>query len=89
MPDDRATDEDAGTICKWVPVVDGGRCTGCSRCVEACVPGSLAIRGGLAILACADTCGSEGHCVAACEDGAIRMDWVPCRGDPALGRWGA
>lgn len=72
---------------KWAPIIDTDRCTGCGRCMEACGPKSLALLDGIAVLARPETCGSEEHCIAPCEEEAIRMAWVPVVGDPAVGRW--
>jgi ferredoxin len=42
---------------------------------------------GIAVLAFPDTCGSEEHCISACPEDAIQMDWLPFSGDRAVGRW--
>jgi len=34
-----------------------------------------------------EACGSEEHCIAPCQDEAIRMAWAPVGCDPAVGRW--
>lgn len=72
---------------KWVPVIDPGRCTGCNRCVEACGPKSLELVDGIAVLAHPDTCGSEEHCIAPCQEGAIHMAWLPINGELSVGQW--
>lgn len=41
----------------------------------------------LAVLAFPDTCGSEEHCISACPEDAIQMEWLPFSGDRAVGRW--
>ena len=72
---------------KWMPAILEDRCTGCALCVEACGPKSLAMVEGIAVLAFPDTCGSEEHCIAACQDEAIHMTWLPFSGDRNTGRW--
>lgn len=72
---------------KWMPMIVEERCTGCGLCVEACGPRSLAMADGIAVLAFADTCGSEEHCISACADDAIQMAWLPFSGDQGVGRW--
>lgn len=72
---------------KWVPVIQKDRCTGCGLCVEVCGPKSLEVVDGAAVLARPDTCGSEEHCIAPCQDDAIHMAWVPIHGDLSVGRW--
>lgn len=74
---------------KWMPEILEGLCTGCGLCVEACGPKSLAMSGGKATLAYPDTCGSEEHCISACQEDAIRMVWVPFSGNAAVGQWRA
>ena len=72
---------------KWLPVIDAGKCTGCNLCVEACGPACLEIAEGIAALPGPNECGSEEHCIAACRDDAIRMQWVPFTGNESVGCW--
>lgn len=72
---------------KWIPVIDEDVCNGCGLCVEACGPQCLQIVKGIAVLSSLNACGSEEHCIAACPDDAIHMQWVPARGDLAVGKW--
>jgi len=72
---------------KWIPIIDEDVCNGCGLCVEACGPRCLQIEKGIAVLSSLDTCGSEEHCIAACPDDAIHIQWVPARGDRAVGKW--
>jgi len=72
---------------KWLPVVDPETCTGCGICVEACGPRSLSIIDNLAVLTNAESCGSEEHCIEPCPEQAIRMAWLPWKGDKDVGKW--
>lgn len=72
---------------KRVPVIDEERCTGCRLCADACGPNCIDIVDRKAVLARPDTCGSEEHCIEPCQDDAIRMAWVPIKGDRSVGRW--
>ena len=74
---------------KWLPVVDDAICTGCGRCLEACGPRSLQIVRSAAVLARPGNCGSDEFCMAACTEGAIRMEWVDLAGDKDRGKWRA
>lgn len=93
-PDSQASARDARSqlgssdcALKWVPVIDAEKCTGCNLCVEACGPKCLTLIDGVAVLSAPDICGSEEHCIPACESGAIRMQWVGTDGDRSRGRW--
>lgn len=72
---------------KWMPIVSEDSCNGCGLCVEACGPRSLAVEGGVAVLALPDTCGSEEHCIGICPSDSIRMAWLPFSGDENRGQW--
>ena len=72
---------------KWLPVIDEDFCTGCGLCVEACGPKCLDVVGGIAMLMCAQICGSEEHCIEKCPDDAIHMQWMPLKGDTNVGQW--
>ena len=72
---------------KWVPIIAEERCTGCGLCVEACGPQCLEMTDGLPVLARADICGSEEHCIAPCKEDAMSMSWVRMKGDESVGRW--
>jgi NAD-dependent dihydropyrimidine dehydrogenase PreA subunit len=72
---------------KWLPVIDPEACTGCVACVDACNPGCLEMRDGIAALAHADACAGNEHCVESCPTNAIAMQWVAAHGDQAVGRW--
>ena len=72
---------------KWLPVVVEEACTGCGLCVAACGPACLETQNLVAILPRPEDCGSEEHCIRACPEDAIRMAWVPSKGDHSLGCW--
>jgi NAD-dependent dihydropyrimidine dehydrogenase PreA subunit len=72
---------------KWLPVVIEEFCTGCGLCVEACGPDCLEMKNSVAVLARPDDCGSEEHCISACPENAIYMDWLPSQGSKNVGLW--
>ena len=72
---------------KWLPVVDGSKCTGCALCANACGPACLVMREDTAVLTEPEVCGSEEHCIGLWEDDAIHMAWAPWSGDRTRGRW--
>jgi NAD-dependent dihydropyrimidine dehydrogenase PreA subunit len=72
---------------KWLPIIDPEGCTSCVACVDACNPGSLEMRDGVAVLRDPDTCASDEHCVEACPTQTITMGWIAADGDAAVGRW--
>jgi MinD superfamily P-loop ATPase len=72
---------------KWIPVVNETLCTGCNRCVEACVEQTLTVRQAVAVLAWPNQCCSDGECIEACPVDAMRMAWVELDGDRTRGRW--
>ena len=83
---DASTTWGTGQFYKWLPVIDEELCTGCGLCVEACSPKCLSIVYRVAMLMCNTTCGSEGHCSAACPEDAIHMQWIPMW-NMNLGKW--
>lgn len=67
---------------RWLPVIDRDYCTGCGLCVRACARRCLDLVWDFATLARPEDCDGDGGCAAACPDGLIRMDWVPCPAPP-------
>jgi|GEM_PF-888943 Na+-translocating ferredoxin:NAD+ oxidoreductase RNF subunit RnfB len=72
---------------KWLPVISEDLCTGCGLCVAACGPACLEVSNRIAVLERPADCGSEEHCIAACPEDAIQMDWLPSEGDRNFGVW--
>ncbi len=54
--------------------VDGGKCTGCGRCVRACLTGALQIANGKAKLVNERLCDGFGSCIAACPYNALGLE---------------
>jgi NAD-dependent dihydropyrimidine dehydrogenase PreA subunit len=61
---------------KWLPVIDTDRCIGCERCIAACEHGCLEMIWSFSTLTRPQTCRGEGHCVEACPEQIIQMEWV-------------
>jgi NAD-dependent dihydropyrimidine dehydrogenase PreA subunit len=61
---------------KWVPVIDTDACIGCERCVAACDHGCLEMIWSFSNLTHPHQCTGEGHCVEACPEKIIHMEWV-------------
>lgn len=61
---------------KYLPVIDTDRCIGCERCIAACEHGCLEMIWSFSTLTQPQNCHGEGHCVEACPEQIIRMDWV-------------
>lgn len=73
---------------KLLPDIDLEKCTGCGKCVEACIENCLKlINDDFAVLIRANMCGSDGRCVDPCFDDAIHMEWIEMIGDNNIGRW--
>lgn len=75
------------TAFKWLPVVTQDACTGCGKCVEVCDHECLELVWSFATLRRPLDCGSEGTCMNACPEDAIRMEWVLTLGRSEMGRW--
>ena len=72
---------------KRVPVVRKSRCTACGLCGSVCPNACLGVLGGSGALVQPDACTSEGYCVSACRESAIRMKWVHLNGNRSIGQW--
>lgn len=59
---------------RLIVVVDQERCTGCDRCVKACLTGALKLINGKAKLVDERRCDGFGSCIAACPNNAIRLE---------------
>ena len=57
--------------------IDRERCTGCGRCVSACLTGALALVDGKAKLINERLCDGFGSCIAVCPVNAIRLEYRP------------
>jgi MinD superfamily P-loop ATPase len=72
---------------KWVPYIQAQRCKACGVCGPVCAHACLDVVEGVGVLARPEDCSSEGDCVDACPEGAIRMRWMPVEGHSSIGRW--
>jgi Pyruvate/2-oxoacid:ferredoxin oxidoreductase delta subunit len=53
--------------------IDAERCSGCGKCVAACVEGAIAIIDGKARLVSESYCDGLGACLGECPEGALRI----------------
>lgn len=60
---------------RWVITVDRERCTGCGRCVTACLTGALKLVGGKAKLVDERLCDGFGSCISVCPANALRLEF--------------
>lgn len=72
---------------KWLPEIDERVCSGCGKCVEACLTAGMELIGNVAILSRPHECDSDGLCVPACPEGAIQMRWKQFYGEMKTGKW--
>ena len=61
---------------KQIIEIDKDKCTGCSKCVNACVGSALALVDGKAELTRQDYCDGLGVCIGKCPSGAITFKEV-------------
>jgi len=54
--------------------IDGEKCDGCGKCVDACLEGAIEIAGGRAVLVRDDYCDGLGNCLPVCPAGAISFE---------------
>lgn len=59
---------------RLIVAVDEEKCTGCGRCVEACLTGALQLINGKSRLVNERRCDGFGSCIAACPNNAIRLE---------------
>lgn len=59
---------------RQVITIDEEKCTGCGKCVNACIGGALALVNGKAKLMREDYCDGLGVCVGECPVGALKVE---------------
>lgn len=62
-------------IKRLIITVDKNRCTGCGRCIKACLTGALQIVDGKSKLVDERLCDGYGSCIAACPYNALRLEF--------------
>ena len=60
---------------RWLPLIDGRRCTNCGRCVEICPTQALGLVDGKAALARPEQCDYCGQCELVCPESAIVLPY--------------
>jgi NAD-dependent dihydropyrimidine dehydrogenase PreA subunit len=71
-----ASPQPAASQRKFVPVIETDACIGCERCIAACDHGCLEMIWSFSTLTRPQQCQGEGHCVEACPEQIIHMEWV-------------
>ena len=64
-----------GRVKRLVIKVDENLCTGCGRCVDACLTGALAIVDGKARLVDERLCDGYGSCIVVCPFNALQLEY--------------
>lgn len=59
---------------RLIITVDESRCTGCGRCVKACLTGALQMVNGKSKLVDERLCDGFGSCISACPYNALRLE---------------
>lgn len=59
---------------RLIVTVDGDKCIGCGKCVEACLTGALRLVNGKSRLVDERRCDGFGSCIAVCPNNAIRLE---------------
>ncbi|MEM2478502.1 MAG: 4Fe-4S binding protein [Thermoproteota archaeon] len=59
---------------RLIVTIDEEMCTGCGRCVKACLTGALQLVNGKSRLVDERRCDGFGSCIAACPNNAIRLE---------------
>lgn len=60
---------------RLIITVDKDRCTGCGRCIKACLTGALQMVNGKSKLIDERLCDGFGSCIAACPYNALRLEF--------------
>lgn len=60
---------------RLIITVDESKCTGCGRCVNACLTGALQIANEKSKLVDERLCDGFGSCIAACPYNALRLEF--------------
>jgi len=59
---------------RLIVTIDEEMCTGCGKCVKACLTGALQLVNGKSRLINERRCDGFGSCIAACPNNAIRLE---------------
>ncbi|MCX8171299.1 MAG: 4Fe-4S binding protein [Candidatus Bathyarchaeota archaeon] len=59
---------------RLIVTVDWDKCTGCGRCVKACLTGALQLVDGKSRLVDERRCDGFGSCISVCPNNAIRLE---------------
>lgn len=60
---------------RLIITVDKSRCTGCGKCIKACLTGALQMVDGKSKLVDERLCDGFGSCIAACPYNALRLEF--------------
>lgn len=60
---------------RLIITVDEEKCTGCGRCIKACLTGALQMVNGKSKLVDERLCDGFGSCIAACPYNALRLEF--------------
>ncbi|MFN4133387.1 MAG: ATP-binding protein [Candidatus Hadarchaeales archaeon] len=62
-------------IKRLIITVDRDKCTGCGRCIKACLTGALQMVDGKSKLVDERLCDGFGSCISACPYNALRLEF--------------
>lgn len=60
---------------RLIITVDESRCTGCGKCITACLTGALQMENGKSKLVDERLCDGFGSCIVACPYNALRLEF--------------